>query len=163
MSASGAYGRYPVPRYTFRVNFGCAPENVQKLIASVNREIAALKTNGANPKDIAKLKAMLEEIHESFKTEVRTRRGAKLDEKNKELFTGAYWTGRKAVTLGLIDGIAHMEAELRRKFGDKIELKEITAPKGWGLKRLGFGAATELPEAALNAIEHRALWQGFGL
>ena len=57
VSASGAYGRYPVPRYTFRVNFGCAPENVEKLIASVNREIAKLKTTGADSKDIAKFKA----------------------------------------------------------------------------------------------------------
>ena len=57
VSASGAYGRYPVPRYTFRINFGCAPENVEKLIASVNREIAKLKTTGADPKDIAKFKA----------------------------------------------------------------------------------------------------------
>lgn len=57
VSASGIYGRYPVPRYTFRINFGCAPENVEKLIASVNREIAKLKTSGADPKDIAKFKA----------------------------------------------------------------------------------------------------------
>ena len=57
VSASGVYGRYPVPRYTFRINFGCAPENVEKLIALVNKEIARLKTTGANAADIAKFRA----------------------------------------------------------------------------------------------------------
>ncbi|NID11377.1 M16 family metallopeptidase [Fibrivirga algicola] len=57
VSASGVYGRYPVPRYTFRINFGCAPENVDKLIALVNKEIAKLKATGADAADIAKFKA----------------------------------------------------------------------------------------------------------
>ena len=57
VSASGVYGRYPVPRYTFRINFGCAPENVEKLIALVNKEIARLKTTGADATDIAKFRA----------------------------------------------------------------------------------------------------------
>ncbi|MEZ0542236.1 M16 family metallopeptidase [Fibrella arboris] len=57
VSASGVYGRYPVPRYTFRINFGCAPDNVDKLIALVHKEIARLKTSGADLTDIAKFKA----------------------------------------------------------------------------------------------------------
>lgn len=115
-----------------------------------------------NPEEVAKLKDMLEEIHQSFIAEVRSRRGGKLKD-DSDMFTGAFWTGKKAMDLGLIDGIAHLETELRRKFGDKVEITEVSAPKGWGLKRLGLGAAMELPEAALNAVEHRALWQRFGL
>lgn len=57
VSASGVYGRYPVPRYTFRINFGCAPDNVDKLINLINKEITKLKTTGADPADIAKFKA----------------------------------------------------------------------------------------------------------
>ena len=112
--------------------------------------------------DVAKLQAMLSDMHETFKSLVRNRRGGKLKE-SKELFSGAYWTGRKALSMGLIDGLGHMHTVLRAKFGDKVEIKDISAPKGWSLKRLGFSAATELPEAALNAIETRALWQRFGL
>jgi signal peptide peptidase SppA len=114
------------------------------------------------PEDVKKLKSMLSEMHETFKTEVRTRRKDKLKE-SKELFSGAYWTGRKSLGLGLIDGLGHLDEVLKRKFGDKIELVEIEAPKGWGLKRLGFSAATEMPEAILNTLEQRALWQRFGL
>jgi ClpP class serine protease len=114
------------------------------------------------PEDVKKLKAMLSEMHETFKTEVRTRRKDKLKE-SKELFSGAYWTGRKSLGLGLIDGLGHLDEVLKRKFGETIELVEIEAPKGWGLKRLGFSAATEMPEAILNTLEQRALWQRFGL
>ena len=114
------------------------------------------------PEDVKKLKSLLSEMHESFKAEVRARRKDKLKE-TKELFSGAYWTGRKSLELGLIDGLGHLEEVLKRKFGDKIEMTEIEAPKGWGLKRLGFSAAIELPEAILNTLEQRALWQRFGL
>ena len=57
--------------------------------------------------DVAKLKAMLSEIHDSFKTYVRGRRSGKLKAKEPELFNGAFWTGAKALDLGLVDGIGH--------------------------------------------------------
>jgi zinc protease len=64
IGVSGGYDRYPESRYSFRISFGCAPENVEKLIASVNREIAKLKTDGAAPTDIAKFKAETARTHE---------------------------------------------------------------------------------------------------
>ena len=57
VSASGVYSKYPVPRYTFRIGFGCAPENVEKLIAKTQESINDLKQKGALPTDIAKFKA----------------------------------------------------------------------------------------------------------
>lgn len=57
VGASAAYAKYPVPRYTFRINFGCAPENVEKLIAKTQELINDLKQKGALPADIAKFKA----------------------------------------------------------------------------------------------------------
>ncbi|ADB41364.1 M16 family metallopeptidase [Spirosoma linguale] len=57
VSASAAYAKYPVPRYTFRINFGCAPENVEKLIAKTQELINNLKEKGALATDIAKFKA----------------------------------------------------------------------------------------------------------
>ncbi|SFD04393.1 M16 family metallopeptidase [Spirosoma endophyticum] len=57
VGASAAYSKYPVSRYTFRINFGCAPENVEKLIAKTQELINDLKQKGALPADIAKFKA----------------------------------------------------------------------------------------------------------
>ncbi len=57
VSASGSYAKYPVPRYTFRIGFGCAPDNVEKLIARTREIIDNLKQQGALPGDIAKFKA----------------------------------------------------------------------------------------------------------
>ena len=120
--------------------------------------------------DVERLLELQEDVHESFKNYVRGRRAGKLKDEEGELFTGAFWTGARGLDLGLVDGLGHMHEILTRKFGEKVEIVEISAPKGWGLKRFGFGSATnvggfatELPEAALNALETRALWSRFGL
>ena len=113
--------------------------------------------------DVERLLELQEDVHEGFKAYVRNSRSGKLKAEEGELFTGAFWTGKRGVDLGLVDGIGHMHEVLRRKFGDKVEIAEISAPKGWGLKRFGFGTAIDLPEAALNALETRALWSRFGL
>jgi signal peptide peptidase SppA len=113
--------------------------------------------------DVKRLLDLQEDVHEGFKTYVRGRRAGKLKADEGDLFTGAFWTGKRGLELGLVDGIGHMHETLRRKFGEKVEITEISAAKGWGLKRLGFGSATDLPEAVLNALETRALWARFGL
>jgi signal peptide peptidase SppA len=118
------------------------------------------------PEDVKKLKVILSEMHASFKTMVRTRRAGKLNEKDKDLFSGAYWTGKKAQELGLIDGIGHMHDVMRRKFGDRVELRAIDQPKGWGLSRFGMagmGQIGDLPDATLSTLENRSMWQRFGL
>ena len=114
--------------------------------------------------DVNRLLELQEDVHEGFKAHVKNRRSGKLKAADDELFTGAFWTGKRSLELGLVDGIGHMYPVLQHKFGDKVEITEITAAKGWGLKRFGFGAAAiDLPEAALNTLETRALWSRFGL
>jgi signal peptide peptidase SppA len=113
--------------------------------------------------DVNRLLELQEDVHDGFKAYVRKRRAGKLKADESNLFTGAFWTGKRGLDLGLVDGLGHMHEILRHKFGEKVEINEISAAKGWGLKRLGFGAATDLPEAALNALESRALWSRFGL
>lgn len=115
------------------------------------------------PEDVKKLKSMLSEMHETFKAMVRERRAGKLKENDKALFSGAYWTGRKSLEYGLIDGIGHMHDVMRRKFGERVEFRAIEAPKGWGLSRLGMGQMADLPDATIEALENRTLWQRFGL
>jgi ClpP class serine protease len=113
--------------------------------------------------DVKRLLELQEDVHEGFKAYVRSRRQGKLKADEKELFTGAFWTGKRGLDLGLVDGLGNMHEILRRKFGEKVEITEISASKGWGLKRLGFGSATDLPDAAINALEVRALYSRFGL
>jgi signal peptide peptidase SppA len=113
--------------------------------------------------DVDRLLALQKDIHTAFKTLVRTRRQGKLTGAESEMFSGAFWAGRQAQALGLIDGIGHMHEVLKQKFGDRLVLKNIAPSQGWGLKRLGFGTFAELPAAAIETLETRALWAKFGL
>ena len=51
------YHKTPSGRYTISVYFGCAPENVDKMINATLEEIAKIKQNGALPADIQKFVA----------------------------------------------------------------------------------------------------------
>ena len=113
--------------------------------------------------DIDRLLALQADVHGAFKSLVRSRRGGKLKGDEAEMFSGAFWSGRQALDRGLIDGVGHMHDVLKKKFGDKLVLKTISASKGWGLSRLGFGTFAEFPVATLDALETRALWAKFGL
>jgi len=61
--------KYPNPHYTFGVGFGCAPQNVDKLIASALEEIGKLKTEGPLQVNIDKYKAEKQRTRE---TEIKT-------------------------------------------------------------------------------------------
>jgi signal peptide peptidase SppA len=116
------------------------------------------------PGDVKRLTALLEEMHSSFKAMVRERRKGRLKATEKELFSGAFWTGAKAADLGLVDAVGQMHAVLGRKFGENLELRPVEAAGGWGLRRFGFGAGIRhLPDATIDALETRALWSRFGI
>jgi zinc protease len=51
---SVSFHKYPSNRYAYTISFGCAPENVDKLIAATKDEINKLKTEGAFAVDIKK-------------------------------------------------------------------------------------------------------------
>ena len=121
-----------------------------------------------DPDDVARLKELQGDIHESFKRLVRERRGAKLAEAEDELFSGAFWTGRRAQELGLIDGIGDLRAVMRARYGDRVKLKLVGDERRWLWRRLGRseeapGAAGEWATGLLSAIEARSLWSRYGL
>jgi signal peptide peptidase SppA len=115
------------------------------------------------PDDVERLMTLQRDVHEDFKTLVRSRRDGKLRGDEAELFSGAFWSGRQALALGLIDGIGHLRDVMRARFGDKTEFKVIAKPQGWGLRRLGFGTAADPVSGLIDAMEIRALWARFGL
>lgn len=57
-----------------------------------------------NPKHQALAQAMLNEIHEQFKTVVRLGRGSRLKE-TPETFSGLFWSGEQSIKIGLADAI----------------------------------------------------------
>jgi zinc protease len=51
---SVSYNKYPLNRYAYTISFGCAPENIDKLITASKDEINKLKTEGVTGLDITK-------------------------------------------------------------------------------------------------------------
>lgn len=88
----------------------------------------------------AHAQAMLNEIHQQFIAVVRTGRGKRLKE-TPETFSGLFWSGAKAVDMGLADGFGTVESIAR----DVIKAEDIvdyTAHEGLPERVLKkFGAA----------------------
>lgn len=128
-----------------------------------------------DPEEVARLKALLDDIHRSFVAMVRERRGDRLRAPDETLFSGEFWTGRRALDLGLIDGFGEIRSVMRARYGDMVKLRVVgTRIPLW--KRLmrrsdlplaglsvGGGLASDLAEALLTALEERALWSRYGL
>ncbi|MCB1343119.1 MAG: S49 family peptidase [Pseudooceanicola sp.] len=109
------------------------------------------------PEDVARLKDLLEDIHANFIAHVKARRGVRLDLKT-DLFTGDIWLARRAMELGLIDGIGHLVPKMKDRFGDKVQFRRYGQKKPFWSR---FGASMALD--AVAAIEERADYARFGL
>tara|TARA_R100001129_G_scaffold100854_1_gene69006 strand:+ start:4666 stop:5523 length:858 start_codon:yes stop_codon:yes gene_type:complete len=119
--------------------------------------------------DVQHLKDLQLEVHKTFIDLVKERRGHKLADE-PELFTGKFWSGVSGLELGLVDGLGDVRSTLKERYGEKVKLKLITAPKGLFGRRTPGAAVRmdgEMLAAALhqglNAIEDRALWSRYGL
>jgi serine protease SohB len=115
--------------------------------------------------DVKRLQELQADVHETFKQAVRDSRGSRLKESD-DLFSGAFWSGGKALELGLVDGLGEMHAVLKQKFGDKTEIVEMHKPGGWLQRRLGgfsAEAGASLASGVVDELEVRALWARFGL
>lgn len=122
-----------------------------------------------NDEDVERLKVVQQSIHEAFKDLVRKARAGRLNGEESELFSGEFWTGARARTLGLIDGIGDVRTIMREKFGTEVRLRLIEPQKRFSLRSLAASRARtnasghdELLEGLLGALEVRALWSRFG-
>ena len=116
--------------------------------------------------DIQRLKIIQEQIHENFISYVKDRRDSKLNKKfEKEIFSGLFWVGKKAITLGLADGLGSIDDVLKKKYGKKIEIKMIDQKKSFIQRKLSSSYPSSLlnTEELINSIEEKALWSRYGL
>jgi serine protease SohB len=124
-----------------------------------------------NPEDVARLKAIQREIHENFIDLVRGRRGSSLKEADADLFSGEYWTGRRALALGLVDAVGDLRTTLRARFGDQVRIPLVGGRGMFGMAAApgvssGWAAPSTRPTLAedlVSALESRALWGRYGL
>jgi signal peptide peptidase SppA len=115
--------------------------------------------------DIDRLRELHEDIFENFKNHVRRCRGDRLLAADETLFTGDIWTGRQAVEVGLIDGLAEMRSEMRKRYGDKVKFQRADVRRGLlGRLRGGMGGRAGVdPDALIGALDDWAQWKRFGL
>jgi len=120
------------------------------------------------PEDVERLKLLHAEIHDGFKDWVRERRTGKLKGEDSLLFSGEFWTGRRGLELGLIDGLGELRATLQARYGAKVHLPMV-GPRRRLLSRFGLGMAIDgmggdgIGPTTLAALEERLHWQRFGL
>ena len=126
------------------------------------------------PEDVDRLMKLQQDVYKTFTNMVRERRKGKLKVAEKELFTGAFWTGRRALDLGLVDGLGELTEIMQERYGDDVKFCPIEQRQSWFKQKLGIGANVKtwtqsqatIPtfvEEVFIAIEERSLRNKFGL
>lgn len=118
------------------------------------------------PEDVARLKAIQEEVHDHFIEIVRTRRGEVLaKDKDGDIFSGQFWSGKTAVALGLADRTGDLRSTLRERFGEKVRFKLFSTERSFFGQRKGVGIGGRLgagfSEAVLSELDERMLWERY--
>ena len=110
--------------------------------------------------DIERLKNIQLDLHKNFINVVENSRSIKLKkDAGIELFSGEFWSGNKALELGLIDGIGNANDILREKYGNNIIIKKFEKNKGWLARKLSSDSHTE---KLINIVEEKSIWQKYG-
>ena len=123
------------------------------------------------PEDVERLKAIQQEIHESFIALVKSRRGGKLDGRETALFSGEYWTGQRGPRArpGRRRS-ATCAPSLRERYGDKVRTPLIARarPVRPARRRASSGSMQllrrpSLADDVVSTLEARAMWARYGL
>lgn len=117
-----------------------------------------------DPRHVDHLQSIQADLHETFKSWVRDRRGPRLKAPDSEVFSGAFWSGRQALAMGLIDGTADMRSVVEARYGETVRILSMAPSRRWWRRRLGIGSDRdgESIVAAMAAVEERLLWSRYG-
>ena len=171
--ASSIVGSIGVITATFGANELLAKIGVQRRVYTAGDNKDILDPFLPEKKsDIAKIKAIQRDVHQSFIDLVKERRGAKLKKADKQLFTGEFWTGKTSLELGLIDGLSELRSKMREIYGDDVRFKLVAPSTSWFRRKRGVFASDGnfdfgltpggLAADFISAVEARALWSRFG-
>ena len=105
--------------------------------------------------DIERLKNIQLDLHKDFIEVVEKSRSSKLKKSEVELFSGEFWSGRKAKDLGLIDDIGNANQILRKKFGEDVVIKKFEKSKGWLSKKLS--SSNDQVDQLANILDERSV------
>jgi signal peptide peptidase SppA len=170
---SSIVGSIGVITATFGVNELIAKIGVQRRVYTAGESKDTLDPFlPEKPEDVERIKALQRDVHQAFIDLVKTRRGAKLDKADINLFTGEFWSGKKALELGLIDGLSDLRTKMRELYGDEVRFKLVAPSTSWFRRRrsvfaegggfeFGFSPGSFAADL-ISAIEARALWSRFG-
>jgi protease-4 len=106
----------------------------------------------------AHAQTMLDEIHQQFIDVVRTGRGARLKE-TPEIFSGLFWSGAKAVEMGLADGFGSVDSVARDiiKVEDIVDYTQHEGLPERVLKKfgaaMGAGAVKSMVHASVPSLQ----------
>ena len=136
-----------------------ARQGVERRVHTAGRSKSMLDPfRPENEEDVARLEALLGDIHSAFIDHVKARRGDRLKPDKAALFEGDIWLARRAHDLGLIDGIGHVVPYMKAKYGDKVRFRRYGVKKGL-LSRFGASVLSD----AMTQVEDRAAFARFGL
>ena len=111
--------------------------------------------------DIERLKNIQLDLHKDFIDVVEKSRSSKLKKSEVELFSGEFWSGRKAKELGLIDEIGNANQVLKNKFGEDVIIKKFEKSKSWLTRKLS--SSNDNIDQLANILEEKSAWQKYGL
>lgn len=114
--------------------------------------------------DVKIINEMQKDIHSHFTDYVKNARGKKLKGDDDTLFSGEFWSGTKALELGLIDEIDNMHNFIKTKFGEKVRIDYIKPRESWFKKKfLSSMDSNELVDALYNKCEEELIYSNLYL
>ena len=107
-----------------------------------------------NPKHKAHITQLLAEVHQQFIDVVKLGRGDRLTD-NKDIFSGLFWTGEKAIQLGLADQLGNVQSVAKDVIGFE-EVVDFTNYETFAdrfAKQLGVGIGSTFNNIIYNKLE----------
>jgi len=128
--------------------------DIERRLFTAGDNKARLETfSPRRPQDEIFIHELLTEAHDMFKSWVRERRGVRLTGADSQVFDGGYMSGERALSLGLIDGLADIDTLVKQLGGERAKPVWFRPKPPRGLLRL---ITRTTVETAFDLAEARA-------